>query len=134
MQGDPLILMAKNVLKKRYMLGEFCSSGIGLQEPLHANIYAGHPFADYNAAGLLQKTTSNAWSLFSKYFILSSILIVAALGKQWKEGLKIIGVNLCFLLSYLAFCISKGPPKPFKFVSVLMFLGAIGIAYTLDSV
>jgi hypothetical protein len=66
---------------KKLILQDFMSCGVGLQEPLHANVYCHHPFADYNSAGTLQKTTHAAWRLFARYIILSSIFIVAAHGK-----------------------------------------------------
>ena len=99
-----------------------------------ANQYTMHPLADYNAAYLLSKTTGRAWSLFMKYYLFSSLIMILALGQQWLEGVKIWGILTCFLISFFTYGISRGPPKPMIVPSIIFFLGALGIVYSLNSV
>ena len=116
------------------MLREFCNYGIGLQDVVMSNVVTMDPYADYNTAYMLCKTTGRAWSLFMKYYLFSSLIMILALGQEWLEGVKIWGILTCFLISFFTYGISRGPPKPLIVPSFIFFLGALGVVYTLKSV
>ena len=111
MQGDALLSMAHIVVKKPTLLREFVNYGLGIQDFPIINMYLAHKDADYNAAFQIFKTTERMWSFFGRYFIISSLGLILAMGEHWLEGLKFFGITTCFLLSRFAWAASCGPPK-----------------------
>ena len=111
MQGDALLSMAHIVVKKPTLLREFVNYGLGIQDFPIINMYLAHKDADYNAAFQIFKTTDRMWSFFGRYFIISSLGLILAMGEHWLEGLKFFGITTCFLLSRFAWAASHGPPK-----------------------
>ena len=71
---------------------------------IHA--YLNDKDADYNAVWKIYEATDKMWFLFAKYFLISAIIIIAALGSEWLEGVKIVGIHFCLLLSRFAWAAS----------------------------
>lgn len=70
-------------------------------------------------------------------FLFVSILTIVALGTHYLEGIKIVCMNLLFLLSYCFFRIAWdpfGPKAPMYILSSIFFTLGCVVVYNLDSV
>ena len=74
------------------------------------------------------------WSMFWNYYWISSILLIGALGSQWLEGLKFMGITFTFLIGRILWAAAAGPPKPLKCPAIILFMISFGLVFTLNSV
>ena len=91
---------------------------------------------DYNYAWGEWNSAHRALDLMFKLFWLLHIVTIAALGAEWLEGVKILGVNffLCIAICFFylgGYHMTGGKPY---IPGVLMLGAAAGIGYTLKSV
>lgn len=91
---------------------------------------------DYKYAYGTMLTSLRALDLMFKLFLFLHVTLIAALGAQWLEGLKIFGVNFCLLICICFFYLGtfQMVGKKVCLPITIWFSAACGIAYTLNSV
>ena len=92
LQGDACIHLSTVMTTKPLLLREFANYGLGIHPVVVANANLAHKDQDYNAAWVMFRTSNKMWSLFYKYFIISSLVLIAALGENWLQGVIWMGI------------------------------------------
>jgi len=89
----------KEIFGKLDMIKEVVAMGMGLQKHLTFACFKHHlnDFAyDYNVYVVVKNFFKWFWRLF--WFM--SIVLCLGLGQAWFEGVKIFGINICFIMAY----------------------------------
>ena len=91
---------------------------------------------DYNYAWGLWTSSHQALLLMFQMFLFLHLVTMLALWSEWLEGLKIMAVNFCLVLSLIFYyCSTHNLLGKRLFIPMtIWFLAGLGIAYTLKPI
>merc|ERR1711935_480011 len=111
---------------------EIVSMGMGFQKHLTFACFK-HNITDYAYDYNVYKAVKSFYKWFWRLFWFMSIILCLSLGEAWFEGVKIFGINICFIIAYSFWQIGK-LAAPARVMSLLWLCGMCGCIYSLNSV